>query len=240
MQGRRRAVREGRPGRAARAAGRAPARAADGVERRNRLRRARAARDRGHRRPAGDLCALLLPIPDDAIFAFLSSRPRRRGPPRELRQPRGLPQAAGELAAGHLAKAIERLFSSEIQVRRRPRGRARRGRGPDLRRRHEHRARARRHRRRRVVARVRAAGSRPRAPGARGSKHPPMPEASCASSRTHAARVTSMKDARPSQASRFTRKRRRPRSAPIHKPCASATRCTCRARFRSIRRPCRW
>ena len=62
MHDRRRALREGGPGRAARAAGRAPP-AADQVERRVLLRRTRAARHRRHRRPAGVLCALLLPDP---------------------------------------------------------------------------------------------------------------------------------------------------------------------------------
>ena len=61
------------------------------------------ARDRRHRGPARHLRALLLPDSLRSDLRLPLRGTRRRDPPRELCQRRGLPQAPGELAAGELA-----------------------------------------------------------------------------------------------------------------------------------------
>ena len=99
-----RAVRADRPGRAPRAAGRAPP--AAGRRRSGRDRapaRSAAAGDRGHGRHGRELRALLLPDPERSDHGVPVERPRRRHPPRGVRQPAQLPQAAGQVAVGHVA-----------------------------------------------------------------------------------------------------------------------------------------
>ena len=61
------------------------------------------ARRGGNRRPAGQLRALLLSDPQRSDLRFPEHRPRHRRASRDLRQRRGLPQAAGQMAARDLA-----------------------------------------------------------------------------------------------------------------------------------------
>ena len=61
------------------------------------------ARDRGHGRARRLLRALLLPDPERPDPREPLERSRRRDPPRGLRQPRVVPQAAGEVDPGDLA-----------------------------------------------------------------------------------------------------------------------------------------
>ena len=101
-QGRRGAVREDRPRRTARAAGGAPAAAGGATPTPPTARRLTAGGGR-HRGAAGQLRALLLPAAERSDLRVPEHRPRHRRPSRDLRQRRGLPQAAGKVAAGHLA-----------------------------------------------------------------------------------------------------------------------------------------
>ena len=238
------------PGRTPRAARGAPP-AAHEVQRGVLLRRAGAARHRRHRRPAGLLRALLLPDSRRSDLRVPVRGPRRGRASRELRERRGLPQASGELAAGGLAGDHRQgVQLGDPRRRGQQDGRARGGGRGDFLGRHQHRTRGRRGEgRRQLLAGVRTARAQSRAPGARRESHPP--HARSAQGHAYNRQPRSQLLARPNNAHQeirdggssarpFTRIRHPRPSARIHRPCASATRCTWRARFRSIRSPCRW
>ncbi len=191
------------------------------------------------------------PIPDDRHLRVPVGGPRRGRASRELRERRGLPQASGELAAGVLAGHHRQgLQLRDPRRRGQQDGRARGGGRGHLGGRHQHRTRrGRGEGRRQLLAGVRAAGSQPGAPGARGQGHPP--HARSAQGHAYNRAATAAAPARPNRPAlpgdsrwgsvRPSTRIRRPRPlARIHRPCASATRCTWPGRSRWIRRPCRW
>ena len=171
-----RALREGRPRRARGAVHRASAaparhghdaRCAGG-----------SARDRRHRGPRRHLRALLLPDPERPHPREPFVGARRRDPPRGLRQPRHVPQAAGQVDLGDLAPGGGPAVPRRDQGRGdEPHGRAGAGRGRDLRHPDQHRPRlARRARQRQLDADLRAPGAGPPAPRARDPRVRAMPE----------------------------------------------------------------
>ena len=173
--GRGRAVREDRPRRAAGAAGRAPAAARARPAQEQRCSARRPADDRGHRRSAGQLRALLLSDPERSHHGVPVRRPRRDDPPAELRQSRRLPQAARKMAVGRVGDDR----GPHLQLRD-PAGdqqSSRRAGGGGL----EHRRHRNEHRpglaggarRDQLLAQIPAAGARPQAPRAGDPHHPP-------------------------------------------------------------------
>ena len=196
------------------------------------------------------------PIPDDAIFAFLSAgrgvvvhRENCVNVEDYRKHPENWLPVAWQATT-------DKVFSSEIRVDvankmgvlaavaaaisvRRHQHRTRRGRGEG---------------RRQLLAGVRAARPQSRAPGARGQGDSPharsaqghaynceprsqLPRGRIARTIPGDLRWPGFRNdnVRPSTRIRHPRPLAR-----IHRPCASATRCTWRARSRWIRRPCRW
>ena len=220
------------------------------------------ARDRRHRRAAGHLRALLLPDPARSHLGLPLRRARRRDPPRELRQRRGLPQAAGEMAAGELAGDAR----AAVQLARSARDHQSHGvlaavaaaiAGTETNIDHVSiESSAMRHAR----CSISSSRSRPQASGARHPHDPP--HAGCAARgahhRRHArgahARAPTRRRGRSDRGSAermstvqqeehyavrqaiHTERARRP-SAPTRRRCGPATPSTSRARFRSIRPP---